>query len=317
MDQKLIREAEQAIVTLDENRSQNNIWKLIRILKECVQNSLGLYVPLLGQEAGEDLMEIPKMDLFTAALPSNRQYRKVELEKGGLAYCAFTSKEEMDKGQETGYQQIAAGDMFALALDDENSMGLILNPWGLSILLNKELLGLILDENEEEEPANFQSALYIDHSESCDQNTDVVVNAAFAPFTFNEPCSAAMLKEAGEPLKALCETIPAPREGEIVVTNAPGLSAKKVFHAALPQNPDEKSYSALICSILSLAEKMGMQSVTLPAIGSEEGLVDPELPFAVIAAAGWFNAHPHSTMSVTITCRSQETYQDFLSYLFD
>lgn len=306
---------DQAIQALDEERSQSHIYDLILSLKQCMAKESLFYVPLETSEP-KDLLEIPKLDLNHILDQNIPTFRKVEMEKGGMAFCAFTSKEEMGKGQPTDYEVLKASDLLWKALKDESILGLILNPWGLSILLNKELLALICEDEETEEEIDFQSALYIDHGECCEQATDIVVNVGRNPFDFNEPCPAAFLNACGPVLYDLCFELPIPQPGKLVVTKAPNLLAQCIFHASLPPKVDEKSYTRFIRTILTLADKMEANSIAIPAIGTEEGDVDPDLPFAVIAAAGWFNAHPQSKLSLTITCRQRDTYEKFLAYLF-
>lgn len=306
---------EQAIQALDEERSQSHIYDLILSLKQCMATESSFYVPLETSEP-KDLLEIPKLDLNHILDQNIPTFRKVEMEKGGMAFCAFTSKEEMGKGQPTDYEVLKASDLLWKALEDESILGLILNPWGLSILLNKELLTLICEDEETEEEIDFQSALYIDHGECCEQATDIVVNVGHNPFDFNEPCPAAFLNACGPVLYDVCFELPIPEPGKLVVTKAPNLLAQCIFHASLPQKADEKSYTRFIRTILTLADKMEANSIAIPAIGTEEGDLDPDLPFAVIAAAGWFSSHPQSKLSLTITCRQRDTYEKFLAYLF-
>lgn len=317
-DEQKIRAAEQAILKLDTSKTQSHIWELIRSLRACMEAGISFYVPLAPSESHE-LLEIRKMDLF-GSRSQTPALRKVEMEKGGLAFCAFTTQQEMEQGPSSTYRQMSAEEIFSLALEDETVLGLILNPWGLSILLNKELLDLILngeDEKPDDDDKGFQSAMYVDHSETCDQDTQIIVTASRHPFAFDEPGTRALLSAGGRDLQELCFSLKEPEPGSFVITDAPNLPAEKIFHAALPEVLSEKSCSALISSMLSTAEEMGFHSITLPAIGSEDGILNPDLPFVVIVAAAWFNAHPHSTLAVTIACRSQKVYQSFVSYLFE
>lgn len=310
-----ILQVEKAIEALEKDRSQTHIYNLVNALKTCLEKGSPLYVPLNTSEP-HDLLEIPKLDLNHILQQRLPEFRKVEMEKGGMAFCAFTSQEEMDKGQPTDYQILSASDILFKALEDENVLGLILNPWSLSILLNKELLTIICQEEMDDEPTSFQSSLYIDQGECSAQVTDIVVNVAKNPFDFHEPSPEAFLKACGPELYDICFELPSVEPGKLIISEAPNLLAQRIFHAALPEKLDETSYTRFIYNILSIADKMEARSISIPAIGNEEGCVDPELPFAVIAAAGWFNAHPQSKISLTITCRQRETYENFLSYLF-
>lgn len=316
-DPALSKKIEDTIHELEIANTQENILKLIDVLREFVGSGQCFYVPLVPKSS-EDLLSIPKLNLGRMTTGEKPEYRKVEMNRGGIAYTVFTSHAEMELGQPTDYQLVPAVELMTLAKNDEASAGLILNPWSLSVLLNKDLLKVVLNNQEEmdEEEPEEKNMLFIDHGESCDQDAEIVVNAAYIPFDFNEPCSIALANSAGDEIKDICFDLPAPKPGNVVVTDAPNLKAQKIFHAALPMEEDENSLTAFIANLLTLANSIGARSIAIPAIGSEEGDLESDIPFAVIAAAAWFNTHPSSTMSVTITCRKMETYKKFVSYLF-
>ncbi len=317
-DRALSKKIEDTIHELEHANTQENIMKLIEALREFVSSGQCFYVPL-APKSSEELLTIPKLNLGKMTSGPVTDYRKVAMNKGGIAYTVFTSQEEMDLGQPTDYRLVPAGDLLALAKNDETSAGLIMNPWSLSVLLNKDLLTMVLksdDEEEVEEEPEHETMLYIDHGEACNQEAEVVVNAAYVPFDFNEPGSRALLEACGDELKELCFATTTPKPGTMVITDAPNLKASKIFHAALPMEENESTLTIFITNILSAADEMGVKSIAIPAIGSEEADLEDDLPFPVIVAAGWFNAHPKSELNVTITCRKMDTYKKFVSYLF-
>lgn len=316
-DSKLSEQIEETIRMLETHNDQPTITRLVKLFRECIEQGLSFLVPLSTQPESDDLLEIPKLNLEQITTGTQPKFRKVEMSKGGLAYCAFTSPGEMNLGPVTENEMVPAEKLFTIALEDDAAMGLIFNPWSLSILLNKELLSLILKGSDDEEDPTSKGSLYIDHSESCEQDCDVIVSVGQSPFDFNEPSSTALLKAAGPRLEEACFKMQRPEPGQIAITEAPNLKAKRIFHVALPQELNERTLTTLISSILSLADEIGARSIALPAIGSEDGNVDPDVPFAVIVTAGWFNAHPESNLSVTITCRSMDTYKEFIGFLFD
>lgn len=317
---QLAKQIEETIKMLETRNDQPTISRLVRLFRECIDQEQEFLVPLSVQEERkeDDLLEIPKLSLERITLKESPSFRKVEMSKGGLAYCTFTSEAEMNLGPKTENELVLAEKLFTIALEDDQCMGLIFNPWSLSVLLNKELLTLILKGGNDEEPdGTSKGSLYIDHSESCEQDCDVIVSIGQAPFDFNEPSTSALLEAAGPKLEEICFKLQKPAPGHIAITEAPNLKAKRIFHVALPEERNEQTLSSLICSILSLADEIGARSIAVPAIGSEDGSIETDVPFAVIVTAGWFNAHPESNLSVTITCRSMETYKEFIGFLFE
>lgn len=301
------------IEVLAGNQSQENIWKLIDVFQNQIEQGRDLLIPVLEEEE-TSLFDIPKLGLFT---PAKKSIRKVAMAKGGMALCAFTSEAELSKGQETGYQKVPMYRCFYQALEDDSVLGLLLNPWGTSILLDKQLLMLILNETKNEEEGNPASSIYVDLGEASDVQAEAVVNAACHPFSFEEPGSAALLQKAGEQLRTECTPDEEPAENGVVISTAGNLDAEMIIHAVLPVHPTEEKIVRLIRKILDVAAANEAQSVAVPAIGSEEGSTGSNIPTAVIAVAAWMNEHPDVTMSVTITCRSRKVYNRFKEYLMD
>lgn len=306
---------EQAIQTVEQAHTQENIWKLVGCLRQEVESKSRMLVPLINQPL-EDLMDIPKLNLDLLDRADNALFRRVEMEKGGMAYCAFTSQEELNKGEFSEIDAIEFGKLLQAVLDDDEIMGLIINPWGTSILVDRQLISVIFEE-EPVSAAQETSSLYIDRGESADQSADVVVNVARAPFAFNEPCSQAMFERSEGQIENVVCSMTAPQPGEVIPSPAPNLTAGLVFHAALPEQVNEVSLSHFISSMLNMAADLGMHSIAIPAVGFEEGDLKEDLPFPVIVAAGWLNAHPDIHLDVTITCRQRNTYQVFYEYLFE
>lgn len=303
---------EATIARLDASPSQENMWQLVRELRREMQQKKRFLIPLLPQTLDE-LMHVDKLDLESVDAPAASLFQMVELEKGGLAWCAFTSQEELEKGSDCPSEQMEIKTLFDAAWTTDAIMGIVINPWGLSVLIDRAILALIFDEEDEYQE---QSSLYIDRGETCQQQADVVVSCAAHPFSFQEEGPRAMLEESHGELENAVELLPSLRPGQIVCSPAPGLKAEAVYHAALPDPLCERSLSSLIYSLLDRAAQDGMQSIAIPAIGTEEGDLDEPLPFAVIAAAGWLSAHPEIRLDVTITCRRRQTYDLFYEYLF-
>lgn len=301
---------EQAIKNLSASNTQENVWKLIHAFQSGIQDDENLLIPVLDEEA-DDLYTVGKLSLSDQ---DTMVLRKVELAKGGMALCGFTSQTELGKGQQTEFREVPLHKALSSALKDDSVLGLLINPWGLSILLDKQLLSLIL----EEEPSQKQSSssIYIYKGSVVDQKAEAIVNAAEHPFGFDEECSREILAKAGPDLQDECPYNEEPAPLEVKVSSAGDLPAKMIIHGAIPEEPTEKDMILLIRRILDTAKKMNVQSLAMPAIGSEQGNLNSSVPLAVIVVAAWLNENPSVDMAVTITCENPMVYEQFKEYLF-
>ncbi|UNT92154.1 macro domain-containing protein [Allobaculum sp. Allo2] len=235
-------------------------------------------------------------------MPEKELFRKVDLEHGGQAYCAFLTVPEDQEGPAAEYRPVKAEEIFRAALEDPDCEGLILNPWDLSAMLTHELLALVLNEDGR----SASCSLYINYGEVCDQDCDVIANIAEHPFEETEHDPKLIFDRGGEALRSVCAKLTPPKPGQIVVTSSGIGRSASIFHAALPEVIREESLHQLIDAILERALHMGYTSVSLPSIGNEIAPYLPEGPFAVLAVSGWFCRHPDSGMSVTISTRSKK-----------
>lgn len=307
----LADQIEQAGAHLAEESSQKATWNFISLLQRAVSEQMNLYVPMLGAQS-EDLDHVDALDLHMFVLPRRDLFCKVELEKGGEAYCAFLKPYAGEDGPAAEYIQIPAEEIFRIAFEDKSRKGLILDPWNLSALLSHELLSLILNEDGQ----SAACSLYISRGEAADQNADVIVSIAQHPFSSDEPGPGAVFERGGQALIDTCQKLDEPAPGEIVVTSSEIGSSSSIFHAALPLELTEDTLKLLLEKIMSLAMTMGYTSVALPALGNEEAPIESDTPFAILAISGWMCRHPECGMSVTISARNPETYDLFCSYLF-
>lgn len=299
-------------LNLEFDHSQEANWNFISLLQRAVDEQTLLYVPILTSQTSE-LDEVDPLDLEMYLLPEKELFRKVDLEHGGQAYCAFLTVPEDQEGPAAEYRPIKAEEIFRAALEDPDCEGLILNPWDLSAMLTHELLALVLNEDGR----SASCSLYINYGEVCDQDCDVIANIAEHPFEETEHDQKLIFDRGGEALRSVCAKLTPPKPGQIVVTSSGIGRSASIFHAALPEVIREESLHQLIDAILERALHMGYTSVSLPSIGNEIAPYLPEVPFAVLAVSGWFCRHPDSGMSVTISTRSKKTYDLFCAYLFD
>lgn len=116
------------------------------------------YIAILQKEPSEEMLAVVLSTIrrrmreggeFVVAVdPSiggQFQIQAMELENGEKWMVAFTSFEEQMKGNTQVMSTFMAkiDQLFDMALAEKSVKGLLLNPWNRTIMLDKELLGLI------------------------------------------------------------------------------------------------------------------------------------------------------------------------------
>ena len=119
------------------------------------------YIAILQKEPSEEMLAVVLSTIrrrmreggeFVGAVdPSiggQFQIQAMELENGEKWMVAFTSFEEQMKGNTQVMSTFMAkiDQLFDMALAEKSVKGLLLNPWNRTIMLDKDLLGLIKGE---------------------------------------------------------------------------------------------------------------------------------------------------------------------------
>lgn len=318
------REIEQCIARLEDTVSQERIWDLLHAFQRQCRSDGRLLLPVIGEKA--DIMSIPKLSLDPAKLGSPVNMRKVELAKGGMALCAFTSEPEMEKGELTESRIRSMEQVLRQAYEEDDVMGILINPWGTSVLLDKKLLDLILHADAMDGAGSGRessSSVYLDLADLTSQKTDAVVNAAPNPFAFHSGCGQALLKACGPSLMDECPVNRPLKDGQALLMPVDHQPFGAIIHTALPlasECADEQEMLAQCMeSVLDCAKEHGLHSLAVPAIGTGYCGYDPDWASAilVLAAASWFNRNPEYDLDLTFVCADREDYQRFYQILFD
>lgn len=97
------------------------------------------------QEAGQLVVSVE------AAVAGGMQLDARSIKGKGKYFLAYTSFEEQMKGQE-GVQSTFMAEMdalFRMVLQDESIQGIAINPWNMSFLLEREMIEIIMQCQEE------------------------------------------------------------------------------------------------------------------------------------------------------------------------
>jgi len=154
------------------------------------------------------------------------------------------------------------------------------------------------------------------------QTTDAIVNAANAHLIGGSGVCGAIHRVAGPELERECREIGGCLTGEARITDAYGLLCRYVIHAVGPRYWDgTRGESELLTrcyqSIFSLTERHGIESISIPAIGT--GIYRfPVREATKIAFATTLAAQDNQNLSVEFVCFDEntahiyeETYQQY------
>ncbi len=103
---------------------------------------------------------------------------------------------------------------------------------------------------------------------------DAIVNAANTALRLGAGVAGAIRERGGPAIQSECDAHPAVGLGEAAITGAGELPARHVIHAAGMEpggQVDEPSLRACTRAALELADRSGLKTVALPAIGTGVG----------------------------------------------
>jgi len=116
-----------------------------------------------------------------------------------------------------------------------------------------------------------KTSLELVQGDITDMDCDAIVNAANIDLVLGGGVAGAIRRKGGPTIQEECSKIGRIKVGETVITTGGNLKAKYVIHAVGPrfgeENEDNKLASATLNS-LKLADRHGLRSVALPAIGT-------------------------------------------------
>ncbi len=142
---------EEAIARYYDASTQQN---LIGVLDAILQrNRAGghFLIPVIPPQAMFDMIDIDHMkigDTVTSQEEMHFKLHHIQTNDGKMWLVAFTSEEEYRKGEAASIINNFIGSMLE-GCADMSEEGIILNPWGQSFLLTKDLIKLIIQVDKE------------------------------------------------------------------------------------------------------------------------------------------------------------------------
>ena len=303
---------EEAIEHYYEDSTRENLVAVLESIRRRMHEDAHLMIPVILPQAAIDMMDIEHVrtgDTVTNDEDLHFKLHHLETEDGRQWLVAFTSYEEYEKGASAS----TIGNFIDSILKgcrDMDEAGIIINPWGKSFMLTKELINAIL---EADKPDNH---IYFEIGDITKMKVDAIVNAANKSLLGGGGVDGAIHKAAGIGLTNECRDLHGCETGEAKITGGWLLPAKYVIHTVGPRykKGDEKCEQLLYeCywNSLELAKENDLHTIAFPAI-STGAYRYPKQDAAVVAlraVAGWLSANPDYGMAVIMVCRDNEMRQ--------
>ena len=119
---------ETAIAAFTANPCEDTALAVVRTLQQRMNQDGHLLIPVLLSEGGQSY-----------------QLRPLEYDGGAVYMVAFTSEAELEKGGPSNILSHFIDVYFDVVLDFEEAQGLVINPFGEAIFLDKEDITVILN----------------------------------------------------------------------------------------------------------------------------------------------------------------------------
>lgn len=205
-------------------------------------------------------------------------------------YVAFTNADELAKGQPSASLEVDMGELLNLVKDNDEIDGIVLNPWGISFLLDKDMIEMIIDADD---APMIKSHIFINEGDIRDVDVDCIVVA-----NDNEAVDVGEAAASEEDEKF----------DYIIYTTGPKYTGT-----------DECKEQLTLCyqASLDLARSLNIHNIAFPSISTSEDLGYP-MPESVMdatyAVTDWLNENQDYGIEVIFYCDDHETFEAYKSF---
>ncbi len=299
-----------AIHRFSTDRTKENLISVLEAIRKRMHEDGQFILPVIPPETAFKLFDVDKIrigDTLTVTEDLHFKLHHVRSEDGKTWLAAFTGREELEKGETCSTISNGIGPLLK-GCREMNEAGIMINPWGTSFPLTKELIGMIL---EADKPKN---RIYFAMGDITEIDTDAIVNAANKSLLGGGGVDGAIHRAAGPDLLEECRGLNGCETGEAKITKGYNLKAKYVIHTVGPRyKPNDPKCGKLLHACyrnsLDLAKQHDLHTIAFPAI-STGAYRYPKQEAAVIAlkaVSGWLSENPDYGMAVFMCCMDQET----------
>lgn len=309
---------EDAIERYYADQSRESLIAVLESIRKRMHEDGHFMIPVIPPQTAINMMDLEHLkvgDTVTSDGDLHFTLHRIETNDGKQWLVAFTSREEYEKGERASIISNFIDGMLK-GCKDMSGAGIIINPWGKSFMLTKELINLILNADK---PENH---IYFEIGDITKMKVDAIVNAARPSLLGGGGVDGAIHKAAGIGLLEECKKLSGCKTGEAKITGGWLLPAKYVIHTVGPRydagNPMcERLLHACYWNSLELAKNHDLHTIAFPAISTGAyGYPKQEAAaVALRATANWLRANPDYGMAVIMVCRDatmRQYYQNVI-----
>lgn len=296
---------EEAIHLLVEQTDQEHMMDALDVIRERMLEGGHLLIPVDrdDQTVDEDGSPIYRL-------------RTLSLEDDDAVLVAFTNENESRRSMDTQIISNYMEPFFQAVINSDQTSGLVINPWGESLYIPRELLEMVLAEEEE-----YESQVKFELNDITTLDVECIVNAANSSLLGGGGVDGAIHRAAGSELLKECRGLGGCPTGQAKITKGYDLPADYIIHTVGPIYSGREEDQVLLASCyrnsLNLAMEYGIRSIAFPAIST--GVYGyPPIEAAGIALRTvfeWMDEHVEYPITVVFCSYDQETYDIYQDYI--
>lgn len=321
---------EKVILNLEKERTQANLDLMIRLLKDKMQNHGLLLIPVQDVQAAPEedgnLFSMKKIQLDNLTEDPKAPEacpRLVELARGGHALAAFTSLKEFQKGEPSKYTAVLLKEFLEYALEDDRYQGIVLNPWDISVLIDRKMITSLLKLSEAQK---ISSGLYLIRDVPSEMRPDGLGCFITESLEPADHYSANLLSAYSKELGELKEKFGSLAAGSTILLsgreNRQDCPALLLMVAPVNEGSsltEEKAISETYLNAMKEASQAGCESVVLPAISEDDFGVQSSssIPSAILTLSTWCAQNPDEEIEIFLLIQDEDLFDQYLDYLED
>lgn len=299
---------EKAIQEVNNEPNQEKLSAAIMALSAYIRVGGKFLVPIMPPEALSALEPEKLAAGQTVKTDESLQFRVLRLKQKDdkELFVAFTDREQAAKGKLTSLLEQPAGMFLSSAATIADIDGVVINPWGTPLYLNRDIIRLIAERN------SFMGRICLHLGDITELKCDCIVNAANSSLLGGGGVDGAIHKAAGPELLEECRKLGGCETGKAKLTKGYDLPARHIIHTVGPvysgKRSDERLLASCYLSALELAQENGIHSIAFPAIstGAYGFPMEQAARIALGATAKWLGDSRAYPMTVIMCCHDEE-----------